>query len=178
MQEGATSCSEEQPTSGIDATVKLYVRLGNIISLSELKVHRLKLLAQHKDTGDFGSRLVQDCQKDIAAIDTGIRDILKREPCRGHVDACTPDKIAGWAQYVRYPEIPVTLAIYFDQELTAQIVADRYRRDLAKLGGSGQHSFEFIPPKELFLCSEVIEVRAPNGSVITGSSTAERGTET
>jgi hypothetical protein len=32
--------------------------------------------------------------------------------------------------------------------------------------GSGQHSFEFICPKELFLRSEVIEVKAPNGSVI------------
>ena len=109
----------------------------------------------------------ENCQKDIAAIDAGIRELLKREPTRGYVDVWSPEIISGWVQYVRYPELPVTLGIYFDQKPTAQIVADRYRRDLEEANlGSGQHSFEFNPPRELFLRSEVIEVKTPNGSVI------------
>jgi hypothetical protein len=160
--------SEKQPAGGIEATVKLYVQLGNLFALSEQKVHRLKLMSQHNDTADFSFRLLLDhCQKDIAAIDAGIRELLKRAPCRGYVEVCGPEKIAGWAQYVRYPEIPVTLGIYFDQKLAAQIVADRYRADLKEANlGSGQHSFEFVGSKELFLRSELIEVKAPNGSVI------------
>ncbi len=168
MQESSTHPTQEQSGTGIEATVKLYVKLGNIVALSEQKIHRLKLLSQHKDTSDFSLRVLSEhFQKDIAAIDVGIRELLKREPPRGFVDICTAEKIAGWAQYVRYPELPVTLNVYFDQKLAAQVVADRFRPDLerAKLG-SGQHGFEFIPPKELFLGAEVIEVRAPNGSVI------------
>ena len=131
MEESATSSTEEQHTSGIDATVKLYVRLGNLLALSDQKVHRLNLLSQHNGTTDFGLKLLREsCQKDIAAIDAGIRALLKQEPTRGYVDVCKPDMVSGWAQYVRYPELPVTLAIYFDQKLVAQILADCYRPDL------------------------------------------------
>lgn len=168
MAESSTPPTEEQSATGIEATVKLYVKLGNIVALSEQKMHRLKLLSQHKDTSEFSLRVLREhCQKDIVAIDAGIRELLKREPSRGYVDVCSPEKIAGWAQYVRYPELPVTLGVYFDQKLAAQVVANRFRRDLeeAKLG-SGQHGFEFIPPKELFLGAEVIEVKAPNGSLV------------
>jgi hypothetical protein len=49
MQERAIS-SEKQPASAIEAIVKLYVELGNILAVSEQKVHRLKLMSQHNDT--------------------------------------------------------------------------------------------------------------------------------
>ena len=149
MQERSSSSAEKQPTSGIEAIVKLYVQLGNVFALSEQKVYRLRLMSQHTDSSDFSFRLLrQHCQKDIAAIDAGIRELLKREPTRGYVDICSPEIISGWAQYVRYPEIPVTLGIYFDRKLTAQIVADRYRHDLEEANlGNGQHSFGFNPPE-------------------------------
>ena len=168
MEERSISRTDEQAASGIEAIVKLYVQLGNLLALSEQKLHRQRLMSQHTQSSDFSFKLMREnCQRDIAAIDAGIRELLKREPTRGHVDVCSPETIAGWAQYIRYPELPVTLGIYFDQKLGAQIVADRYRRDLEEANlGSGQHSFEFIPTKELLLGSEVIEVRAPNGTVI------------
>jgi hypothetical protein len=177
MQERLSSSAEKQPTGGIEAIVKLYVQLGNIFALSEQKVHRLRMMSQHTDSGDFSFRYVREnCQKDIAAIDAGIRELLKREPTRGYVDVCSPEIITGWVQYVRYPELPVTLGIYFDQKLTAQIVADRYRRDLEEANqGSGQHSFEFNPPRELFLRSEVIEIKTPNGSMIGAYRTRPPG---
>lgn len=169
MEESSNSIATEKSASGIQATVKLYVKLGNISALVEQKLHRLKLLGRHEDTSKFDFRLREGCQKDIAAIDAGIRELLKREVCRGHIDVCTSKKITGWAQYVRFPEIPVMLGIYFDQELAGRIAADRYRRDLeeARLG-SGRHSFEFLPEEQLFLSSEVVEVKTPNGTVIGG----------
>jgi hypothetical protein len=104
--------------------------------------------------------------KDIRAIDAGLLELTKDEPLRGNVDVFSFQRIAGWAQYVRHPEIPVTLGIYFDTKHAVQVVADRYRPDLkaAKLG-SGHHSFEFVPWK-LFFSSQVIEVKAPNGKTV------------
>jgi hypothetical protein len=172
MEEQPISPTEKQPPSGIEAIVKLYVRLGNILALSEQKLHRQRLMSMslHSDSSDFSFRLLHEhCQNDIAAIDAGIRELLKREPTRGYVDVCSRERVAGWAQYIQYPELPVTLGIYLDKKLAAQIVADRYRRDLEEANlGSGQYGFEFIPPKELFLDAEVVEVRAPNGTAIGG----------
>lgn len=167
METPTISSSDEQRASGIEAIVRLYVQLGNLLALSEQKVHRQTLMSRHTQSSDFSFKLMrEDCQRDITVIDAGIRELLKREPTRGYVDLCSPEKIAGWAQYVRYPELPVTLGIYFDQTLATQIVADCYRPDLEAANlGSGQHSFEFTPPKDL-VYSEAIEVRAPNGSVI------------
>jgi hypothetical protein len=167
MQDQPTLASEKESEGGIASTVKLYVRLKNISALSKLKVHRLELMSQHADTEHFSFRPFHEhCQKDISAIDAGLHELLKNEPLRGNVDVFSFKRIAGWAQYVRHPEIPVTLGIYFNKEHAVQVVANRYRPDLkaAKLG-SGHHSFEFVPWK-LFLSSEVIEIKAPNGKVI------------
>jgi hypothetical protein len=168
MEETSMSSSEQRPASGIEATVKLYVRLGNMSALTEQKLHRLKLLAQYKDAGEFSFGLLREhCERDIAAIDAGIRELLKREPSRGHVDVYTPERIVGWAQYIRYPEIPMKLEIFFDQKLAGQTIAGRYRRDLEEANlGSGQHGFEFVPPKDLYLNAEIIEVKTPNGTTI------------
>jgi hypothetical protein len=159
--------SEKESESGIASTVKLWVRLKNVSALSKLKVHRLKLMSQHADTEHFSFRpLHEHCQKDIRAIDAGLLELLKNEPLRGNVDVFSFKRIAGWAQYVQHPEIPVTLGIYFDNELGVQVVADRYRQDLKAANlGSGRHSFEYVPWKR-FLSSQLIEVKAPNGTVI------------
>jgi hypothetical protein len=172
MQHQPILATDKQSTieRGIESTVQLYVRLENLAALSELRelrVNRLKFLSQSADTEQFSFSLLRDhCQKDITAIDAGTSELLKGESLRGHVDVFSFQKIAGWAQYVQHPEIPVTLGIHFDNELAVQVVADRYRGDLKAANvGSGHHSFEFIPSK-LFLSSQVIEVKAPNGKVI------------
>jgi hypothetical protein len=168
MAESSTSPAKQQSGGGIEPTVKLYVRLGNMSALTEQKLHRLKLLAEYKDTSEFSFRLLREqCERDIGAIDAGIRELLEREPTRGHVDVRTPERISGWAQFVRYPEIPVKLTIHFDQKPAGQTVADRYRRDLEQANlGSGRHGFDFTPQKELFLDAKVVDVKAPNGTII------------
>jgi hypothetical protein len=175
MEERSTS--QRQSTSGIEATVKLYVRLGNLSALTNQKLHRLKLLAERNDIAGFSFNLLrEDCERDIAAIDAGIREVLRQETTRGYVDVCTPERISGWAQFVRYPEIPVKLDIHFDKKLVGHTVAALYRRDLeqAKLG-SGRHGFEFVPQKELFLNAATVEVRAPNGAIIGANGTESPG---
>jgi hypothetical protein len=171
MQNQRILDTEKESESGIASAVQLYVRLKNIAALSELRelrVNRLKFLSHNVDAEQFRFSLLRDqCQKEITTIDAGIRELMKKEPSRGFVDIFSLERIAGWAQYVQHPEIPVDLGIYFDNELVVQVVADRYRPDLeaAKLG-TGHHSFEFVPSKEFFLSSEVIEVKTPNGNAI------------
>jgi hypothetical protein len=159
--------TKEELESGIASTVQIYVRLKDISALSKLKVQRLKLMTQHRDTEAFNFGLLRErCQKDIRAIDAGIRELAKDEPLRGNVDVFSFPKIAGWAQYIQYPEVPLTLEIQFDEKVVVRVVADRYRADLKAANlGSGHHGFEFVPWK-LFLSSQVIEVKAPNGKPI------------
>jgi hypothetical protein len=171
MQDQPATDKQSTIERSIESTVQLYVRLKNIAALSELRelrVNRLKFLLQCADTEQFSFSLLREhCQKDIRAIDAGLLELAKDEPLRGHVGVFSFQKIAGWAQYVEHPETPVTLGIYFDNELAVQVVADCYRRDLEAANlGSGHHGFNFVPSKELFLSSEVIEVKAPNGKVI------------
>ena len=79
---------------------------------------------------------------------------------RGHVDEMGTDRIAGWAQNPDHPEMPVCLDILADGQLIGQVLANRYRGDLATSGiGSGHHSFEFIPPRGLRLSPGRVEVR-------------------
>ena len=167
MQNQPILATEKESESGIASAVQLYVRLKNIAALSKLKVHCLKLMSQHTDTEAFNFRLLRErCQQDIRAIDAGIRELAKDEPLRGNVDVFSFPKIAGWAQYIQHPEVPLTLEIHFDKKVVAQVAADRYRADLKAANlGSGHHSFEFVPWK-LFLSSQVIEVKAPNGKTI------------
>jgi hypothetical protein len=79
---------------------------------------------------------------------------------RGYVDLMSPERIAGWAQAVDYPDAPVCLDIRAGGELLGQVLANRYREDLAEAGiGNGCHGFEFIPPARLTVSSADIEVR-------------------
>src|SRR5262249_27980615 len=79
---------------------------------------------------------------------------------RGHVDLIRPDLIAGWAQSIEYPEVPVCLDLLAGGQLLGQVLANRYRADLERAGlGSGHHGFEFIPPQGLMFSDASVEVR-------------------
>ena len=64
---------------------------------------------------------------------------------RGQVDHASNNCIAGWAQNTDHPEAPVCLDIYAGGQLIGQVLANRYREDLARTGiGSGRYGFEFM----------------------------------
>jgi autotransporter passenger strand-loop-strand repeat protein len=79
---------------------------------------------------------------------------------RGYVDAVRGNYVKGWAQNVEHPEAPVCLDIFANGELVGQVLANRYREDLAKAGlGSGRHSFVFRLPVGVTLTADAVEVR-------------------
>jgi hypothetical protein len=79
---------------------------------------------------------------------------------RGYVDRVSTDLIEGWAQNVEHPEAPVCLDIYASGRLIGQVLANRYRADLAQAGiGSGHHSFVFAMSAGLAFISDAVEVR-------------------
>jgi hypothetical protein len=79
---------------------------------------------------------------------------------RGYVDLISADCIAGWAQNSDHPEAPVCLDIYAGGRLIGQVLANRYREDLARAGlGSGNHSYAFAMPAGLAFTPDAIEVR-------------------
>jgi O-antigen biosynthesis protein len=81
-------------------------------------------------------------------------------PLRGYVDVVNDGCIAGWAQNPEYPEAPVCLDIFIGDRLIGQILANRFRDDLAQAGlGSGRHGFEFIPSPGSAYAPSTIEVR-------------------
>src|SRR6202008_908947 len=53
---------------------------------------------------------------------------------RGYVDRITPHVVEGWAQNVDHPEAPVCLDIFIGGKLIGQVLANRYRKDLAEAG--------------------------------------------
>jgi hypothetical protein len=64
---------------------------------------------------------------------------------RGHVVLVSRTRIEGWAQNEQHPEAPVCLDILVDGKCIGQVLANRYRADLAQAGlGSGNHSFAYI----------------------------------
>ncbi len=104
---------------------------------------------------------VEDGQKLVAAqsyLDAlaGISPAEALPPVHGYLDDATPDGVRGWAWCAAHPYAPVLLDVLLDGVLVRQVLADRFRRDLAAAGiGAGCHSFEFTLPE------------APPGSVIT-----------
>ncbi len=79
---------------------------------------------------------------------------------RGHVNRVTDNCIAGWAQNTDHPEAPVCLDIFAGGRLIGQVLADRYREDLARAAiGSGRHGFEFSPPPGLTFAPDAVDVR-------------------
>ena len=97
------------------------------------------------------------------ALRAGVRaeeDAPRLGGLRGFVDCVSADSVKGWAQNVEHPEAPVCLDIYSSGRLIGQVLANRYRDDLAKARlGSGRHSFVFTPPSGLIIDSDKVEVR-------------------
>jgi hypothetical protein len=93
---------------------------------------------------------------------------------RGCVDRVSATCIAGWAQNIDHAEAAVCLDIVAGGRLIGQVLANRYRDDLARAGlGSGRHSFEFTPPVGLAFTPGAIEVRRSlDGAVVKFSTNA------
>ncbi len=91
---------------------------------------------------------------------------------RGSIDAVGAHCIAGWAQTADHPEAPVCLDIYADGTLIGQVLANRYREDIAETGlGSGHHGFAFASTLDLSACT--IDVRrSHDGAVLARTSDA------
>jgi hypothetical protein len=151
--------------TGIQHIVELYVRLEDLVALSKLKAHRETLLARCADTEHF-ALWREHCRRDIVTIDAGISELIGKAQVRGHVDTFRPNMVAGWAQYVEYPEIPVLMAVYFNEQHVGEALANLYRADLKDANlGSGHHGFRFVPPNGAFLQSERVELRASKGQI-------------
>ena len=91
----------------------------------------------------------------------------------GHIDLVSPRRIAGWAQDVDQREAPVCLEIRAGGRLIGQVLANRYRADLARAGlGSGRHGFEFPIPAGLVFAADTVEVRRALDGAALGLSIA------
>jgi len=97
------------------------------------------------------------------ALRAGLSVVESETPAgalRGYVDRVCEQCIAGWAQNADYPEAPVCLDILAGGVLIGQVLANRYRADLARAGyGSGHHGFKFTPPAGLTFTGADVEVR-------------------
>ena len=74
-------------------------------------------------------------------------DVQHAAPLRGYVDAIGAHAIEGWAQNCDAPEAPVCLDIFVGGRFLGEVLANRFREDLAAAGlGSGRHAFRFELP--------------------------------
>ena len=92
----------------------------------------------------------------------GLRPAVAEAPAtlRGYVDVVDAGYVAGWAQNPDHPEAPVCLDIFAGDHLVGQVVANRFRDDLARAGiGSGRHSFRFALPDGVCVSANAVEVR-------------------
>jgi hypothetical protein len=81
-------------------------------------------------------------------------------PMRGSLDLVSASFIEGWAQNESSPEAPVCLEILVGGEAIGQVIANRYRHDLKRVGiGSGYQAFAFASPPGLVLSPETVTVR-------------------
>ena len=75
-----------------------------------------------------------------------IADLDRSEPLpplRGRVDEATSRIVRGWAWCPAHEHAPVLLDVVVDGMLVEQVLADRFRADLAAAGiGAGCHAFE------------------------------------
>jgi hypothetical protein len=94
---------------------------------------------------------------------------LRPGPLRGWIDTVEPGRITGWAQDMAYPDMPVQLDLWLDDEPLGTILACAFREDLEAAGiGRGYCSFSFatafpIPAasiRHLFIC------RAADGAAL------------
>jgi uncharacterized repeat protein (TIGR03803 family) len=78
---------------------------------------------------------------------------------RGEIEEVRRRRICGWALDAAHPEAPVCLDILAGGQLIGQVVANRYRADLAAGLSSLRHGFEFVPPAGLAVAPRSIQVR-------------------
>ncbi len=65
----------------------------------------------------------------------------------GCLDQVGPEWIRGWARDTAAPDFPVRLRVLDNGVALGEVVADRYRPDLADAGiGNGRHSFDIAVP--------------------------------
>src|SRR4051812_21397963 len=97
---------------GINLILRSYVALRDVTALLKMRAHRQELLSMCTDTTEFSFAHIQEAiHQDIAKIESSLNEVLMEEDLRGHIDVISADAIAGWAQYIRYPEIPVAVRI-------------------------------------------------------------------
>jgi len=69
----------------------------------------------------------------------------------GVIEQCNEKGILGWALDENYPNAPLNLSIYIDNELTGNITANLFRQDLADASiGNGHHGFNAPIPNHFF----------------------------
>jgi autotransporter passenger strand-loop-strand repeat protein len=93
-------------------------------------------------------------------------------PLLGRVDVVDRERVSGWACDADQPDQPVRLRIFADGFAVADVLADRYRPDLAEARiGTGYHGFQLVLPNSLpGLVDHLIEIRrAPDGEMLPGS---------
>ena len=91
------------------------------------------------------------------AVDAGVAVPEHGRPqLRVQIDEAEAGRLRGWAQCADHPDMPVCLDVLLDGELVAQVLADRFRPDLALAGiGAGCHGFD-LPLPGLTAASAVI----------------------
>ncbi|MES5488766.1 hypothetical protein QMZ05_39000 [Bradyrhizobium sp. INPA03-11B] len=152
--------------AGIEGIVGMYVKLGELDTLQRMKEHRKNLLEQCVDTANFSFDVTRSIYRsDLEVIEAGIESLSSE--VTGHVDVFNENRIAGWALYDQHPDKRVTIDIYFDGELVAEVVADQFRKDLLKLNkGDGHHAFMFEPPAGSYQPPLELEIRAAKRKVL------------
>ncbi|WP_419730022.1 Hint domain-containing protein [Lichenicola sp.] len=81
------------------------------------------------------------------ATDAGLPDLVPVPELRLQIDLAEAGRLRGWAWCAEYPHTPVCLDVLLDGEVVAQVLADRFRPDLALAGiGAGCHGFELALP--------------------------------
>ncbi len=80
-------------------------------------------------------------------IRAGLAEPAPLPPVYGHVDEAGPGHVRGWAWCAAHPDAPVLLDILVCGRIASQVLADRFRPDLAAAGvGAGCHGFEAALP--------------------------------
>ncbi|WP_295851216.1 hypothetical protein [Tardiphaga sp.] len=70
-------------SSAIEVIVAIYVDLGQLVTLQDLKAHREKLAASMRSRDDFEySLLLRQIGDDVVAIDAGIRRLRAQTEAR------------------------------------------------------------------------------------------------
>jgi hypothetical protein len=85
----------------------------------------------------------------------------------GHIDVCNMQIIAGWAQDVLRPDIPVNLEIVCGGKVIGTVTANFFREDLKLAGiGDGNHAFVFHFLEGSIDRFDAVSIRKTSGNII------------